>query len=106
MDDRNDTAPGNVYVVTKGDAEQATSSLCKALGLKGIAVNTIAPGATATDLLLVGKSEDVLSEIAARSPFNRLGTPNDVASLVAFLASEESRWVSGQTIRVNCSTMV
>ncbi|KAJ5473021.1 hypothetical protein N7530_007022 [Penicillium desertorum] len=54
-----------VYVMTKGAVEQATRSLCKALGLKGITVNTIAPEATATDLLLVGKRDEALSGIAA-----------------------------------------
>ncbi|CAG7937390.1 unnamed protein product [Penicillium nalgiovense] len=92
--------------MTKRAVEKATRTLCKALGLDGITVNTIAPGATATDLLLVGKSEEVLSGIAALSPFNRLGTHNDIASLVAFLASEQSGWVSGQAIRVNGGTMV
>ncbi|RYO81334.1 hypothetical protein DL766_004485 [Monosporascus sp. MC13-8B] len=95
-----------VYVMTKGAVEQATRSLCKALGPKGITVNTVAPGATTTDMFLVGKSKEVLNGIAALSPFDRLGTPSDIASLVAFLASEESRWVSGQTIRVNGGIMV
>jgi 3-oxoacyl-[acyl-carrier protein] reductase len=61
----NITPQHTVYVMTKGAVEQATRSLCKALGLKGITVNTIAPEATATDLLLVGKRDEALSGIAA-----------------------------------------
>ena len=68
---------------------------------KQITVNAIAPGPTATDLFLTGKSPEVVERLAKAAPLERLGTPEDIAKAVGFLAGPASAWVNGQTLRVN-----
>ncbi|KAK0730931.1 hypothetical protein B0H67DRAFT_478288 [Lasiosphaeris hirsuta] len=100
-------APGYLlYVASKGAVDQLTRVLSKDLGKKNITVNAIAPGPTGTDLFFEGKSEQLLSAIRSQSPLNRLGTPEEIADVAAFMAGDGSRWVSGQTIRVNGANMV
>jgi 3-oxoacyl-[acyl-carrier protein] reductase len=95
-------APGYLlYVASKGAIEQMVRVLNKDLGRKGISVNAVAPGPTGTDLFYKGKSEQLLKMIASGSPANRIGTPEEIADAVAFLSSDASRWVSGQTVKVN-----
>ncbi|KAI9738586.1 MAG: hypothetical protein M1834_008090 [Cirrosporium novae-zelandiae] len=99
----NNPLPPNylLYVTSKGAVEQMTRVMSKDLARRGICVNSIAPGPTGTDLFFEGKSEQVLKMIASINPRNRIGTPEEQADVVAFLASDESRWVTGQTLRVN-----
>lgn len=78
-----------------------TKVLAKDLGKKGISVNAIAPGPTATPLFLRGKSDEVLKTIAGGNPYNRIAEPEDIADAVAFLCGSDSRWVNGQVLRVN-----
>jgi len=95
-------SPGYLlYNSTKGAIEQFTHVLAKDLGRKGIFVNAIAPGPTATDLFLRGKSEQLIKSIGSASPWQRLGKPEDIADMMAFLSSEENRWTSGQVVMVN-----
>lgn len=89
------------YVSSKGAIEQMTRVLSKDLARKGIMVNVIAPGPTGTDLFLKGKSEQLLKMIAGFNPQGRIGSPEDIAGVAAFLASPESSWVTGQILRVN-----
>jgi 3-oxoacyl-[acyl-carrier protein] reductase len=89
------------YVTSKGAIEQMTRLLSKDLARKGIMVNAIAPGPTATDLFLKGKNEQVLKMIAGFNPQGRIGKPEEIAGVAAFLASEEASWVTGQVVRVN-----
>ncbi len=89
------------YVATKGAVEQLSRSLSKELGPKGITVNVVAPGPTETELFLKGKTDEVIRQMAEMSAFNRLGKPDDIADVVAFLAGEDARWITGQTILVN-----
>lgn len=91
----------SAYVGTKGAVEQITRSLSKELGVRGITVNAISPGPTETELFLTGKSKEQLEFFSKQSAFNRLGQPSDIAEIVAFLASDASRWISGQNIRAN-----
>ena len=97
----NVTANYTLYIASKGAIEQMTRGLAKDLGSKGITVNAVCPGPTATALFLKGKSEQLLNMISNWSPFKQLGKPQDIASVVGFVASDGARWVSGQVIKVN-----
>lgn len=90
-----------LYNATKGAIEQIARVLAKDLGKRGICVNTVSPGPTGTDLFYNGKPESVVKMIAGFNPMNRIGTPEEIASVVGFLAGSESSWVNGQNIRVN-----
>jgi len=94
--------PGySVYAGTKGAVEQFTRQLAKELGPKGITINAVAPGPVNTELFLEGKSEQQVAGIVGMNAFGRLGETNDIPGTVLFLASEEARWMTGQTLRVN-----
>ncbi|KAI0439980.1 hypothetical protein F4803DRAFT_495104 [Xylaria telfairii] len=88
-----------LYNSTKGAIEQMTRVISKDLGRKGILVNAIAPGPTGTELFFRGKSEEMLKTIASFNPQGRIGTPEEIAEAVVFLA--QSSWVSGQVLRAN-----
>ena len=90
-----------LYNATKGAVEQMTRVLCKDLARRGVSVNAVAPGPTGTELFFKGKSEEILKAIAGFNPHNRIGSPEEIADVVAFLASDNSRWVTGQVVRVN-----
>jgi 3-oxoacyl-[acyl-carrier protein] reductase len=90
-----------LYVSTKGAIEQMNRVLAKDLGRKGIVVNTIAPGPTGTELFYKGKSDQLVKTIASWNPFQRLGTPEDIARAIAFMSGDGSGWVNGQVLRVN-----
>lgn len=92
------------YAATKGAVEQITRHLSKELGARGITVNAVAPGPTDTELFGQGKTEEDKQRSASMSAFGRLGKPEDIADVVAFLASEDARWITGQTIRANGGT--
>ena len=89
------------YAASKGAVEVLTRVLAKELGEKKISVNAVAPGPTATDLFLDGKSDQQIEQLTHQIPLGRLGEPEDIADLVAFLVSPAGRWVSGQVIRAN-----
>jgi len=94
--------PGyGLYVGTKAAVDAFTRVFSKEVGSRGINVNSVQPGPTATDLFLTGKSEELISRLAGMNPFNRLGTPKDIARVVAFLASDEGKWINGQNIGAN-----
>jgi len=90
-----------LYCSTKGAIEQMTRVLSKDLAKRGISVNAIAPGPTGTELFYKGKSEQMLKMIAGFSPYNRIGTPEEIADAIVFLSGEGSTWVSGQILRAN-----
>ncbi|KAF2815815.1 NAD(P)-binding protein [Mytilinidion resinicola] len=90
-----------LYNSTKGAIEQMTRVMAKDLGRKGISVNAVAPGPTATELFMRGKPEQVIKTIAGLNPFNRIGTPEEVAQVIVMLSSGASQWVNGQVLRAN-----
>ena len=91
----------SAYAGTKGAVEQITRQLAKELGLKGITINAVAPGPVNTELFTVGKTEEEITNVGNMNAFRRLGQPEDISNIVLFLASQESQWVTGQTLRVN-----
>ncbi|MBS1165100.1 MAG: 3-ketoacyl-ACP reductase [Proteobacteria bacterium] len=90
-----------IYAATKAAVEAMTHVLAKELGPRGITVNAVAPGPVATELFLDGKTDTQVAAIEKMNPFGRLGQPEDIARVVAFLASPDSGWVNGQVIRAN-----
>ncbi|KAF1983039.1 NAD(P)-binding protein [Aulographum hederae CBS 113979] len=90
-----------LYNTSKGAVEQMTRVMAKDLGRKKILVNAVAPGPTATELFMKGKSDELVAMIGKASPWGRIGEPEEIADAVAFLSGGESRWVSGQVLRVN-----
>ncbi|WP_149183717.1 SDR family oxidoreductase [Streptomyces sp. TRM49041] len=94
--------PGyGAYSAGKGAVEALTLILARELRGRDITVNAVAPGPTATDLFFEGKDEQTIARLAAQPPLERLGTPADIAEVVAFLASPAGHWVNGQVIRAN-----
>lgn len=89
------------YAGTKAAIEAMTMVLARELRGRGITVNAVAPGPTATDLFLDGKSPELVNRLAKLSPLERLGTPGDIAAAVAFLAGPDGAWIDGQTLRAN-----
>lgn len=90
-----------VYSATKAAVEQLSRVFAKEIGSRGINVNCVLPGPTATDLFFTGKSEELIAQIASTNAYKRLGTPEEIAQMVAFLATDEAKWISGQSIGVN-----
>ena len=90
-----------VYVATKGAVEALTRVCAKELRGRGITCNAVAPGPVATELFLNGKSEELIQQIAKSAPLERLGQPEDIAGVVAFLAGPDGAWVNGQVLRAN-----
>ncbi|KAJ8138794.1 hypothetical protein OY671_007992, partial [Metschnikowia pulcherrima] len=89
------------YAATKAGVEAMTHVFSKESRGRNITVNTIAPGPTATDLFLTGKSQDVVDHSAKLAPSERSGQPEDIANAVAFLAGSDGAWINGQVSRTN-----
>ncbi|MEM5434824.1 SDR family oxidoreductase [Paraburkholderia diazotrophica] len=94
--------PGyGVYNATKAAVEAFTHVFAKELRGRDITVNAVAPGPVATALFLEGKTEEQIQNFAKMPPLQRLGQPEDIASVVSFLAGPDSAWVNGQILRAN-----
>ena len=96
--------PGSsAYASMKGAVEVLTRYLAKELGSRGIAVNTVAPGAIETDFGggRVRDDKDTNAQIAGMTSLGRVGLPDDIGGVVAFLCSEEAKWINGQRIEVS-----
>ena len=90
-------ADASLYLGSKGAIEQFVRSLSRELGPRFITVNVLSPGFTETDML--PEDEQFRSLGASLSPFNRIGTSQEVAEVAAFLASDSARWVTGQNVQ-------
>ncbi|ALO99243.1 3-ketoacyl-(Acyl-carrier-protein) reductase [Streptomyces hygroscopicus subsp. limoneus] len=88
------------YAASKGAVEAMTLVLARELRGKDITVNAVSPGPTATPLFLEGKDQAALDNLAKAAPLERIGTPEDIAEPIAFLAGP-ARWINGQTIYAN-----
>jgi 3-oxoacyl-[acyl-carrier protein] reductase len=90
-----------IYAATKAGVEAMTHILSKELRGRNITVNAIAPGPVGTELFLEGKNQEAIDRYANLSPLQRLGRPEDIADVVAFLASAKGGWINGQVLRAN-----
>lgn len=89
------------YIASKAGVEGLVHVLANELRGRDITVNAIAPGPVATELFFNGKSDDQITQIAKMAPLERLGTPEEIAAAVSFLAGPDGSWVNSQVIRVN-----
>ncbi|GAB7037190.1 MULTISPECIES: SDR family oxidoreductase [Catenuloplanes] len=89
------------YAASKGAVEAMTLILAREMRGRDITVNAVAPGPTATELFFEGKDEATVEQLAKQPPMERLGTPADIAAVVAFLTGPGGRWVNGQVLRAN-----
>ncbi|MFK0376016.1 SDR family oxidoreductase [Pandoraea sp. NPDC090278] len=90
-----------IYNGTKAAVESFTRVFAKELRGRRITVNAVAPGPVATELFLNGKTDEQIQTFAKMPPLERLGQPDDIANVVAFLAGPDSGWVNGQVLRAN-----
>jgi 3-oxoacyl-[acyl-carrier protein] reductase len=90
-----------VYAATKAAIETMTAIMSKEMRGRNITVNALAPGPTSTDLFLDGKSPELVERLAKMNPLERLGTPEDIAAVVAFLVGPDGAWINGQVLRAN-----
>jgi 3-oxoacyl-[acyl-carrier protein] reductase len=95
----------SAYVGSKGAVEQITHVLAKELGSRQITVNVISPGPTDTELFGEGKTPEQKEQFGKLAALGRLGKPEDIAAVVAMLASEDAQWITGQNIRANGGTI-
>lgn len=93
--------PGvTAYLGSKGALEQFTKGLAHELAPRGVTVNTVSPGFTDTDMLRGGGPQ--FAEVGTQmSPLKRLGTARDIADVVAFVVSDQGRWLTGQNIHAS-----
>ena len=89
------------YAASKAAVEVLTRILAHELRGRGISVNAVATGPTATDLFLEGKTQEQIDRLAKLPPMERLGTPEDIANVISFLAGPEGGWINAQALRAN-----
>jgi 3-oxoacyl-[acyl-carrier protein] reductase len=89
------------YIASKAGVEGLVKVLANELGERRITVNAVAPGPVGTPLFLKGKSKEQIAQMAKLAPLGRIGEPDDIAGVVAFLVGQDGGWVNGQVLRVN-----
>jgi 3-oxoacyl-[acyl-carrier protein] reductase len=90
---------GGIYAASKAAGEQFAFALAKEVGYRQVTVNLVSPGVTDTDGLIMPK--EAINQLIGQTPLGRLGQPEDVADVVAFLVSDDSHWMTGQNLQVN-----
>lgn len=93
-------AGGALYAASKAAMEVMGKALSKELGDRGITVNSMRVGATVPGMFMKAPPERQAA-LAQASPFKRLGTPSDIAKVVSFLVSEDSAWITGETLAID-----
>lgn len=92
----------SIYSASKGALNSLTKIWAQELGPRGITVNAVSPGTTVTDMFNAAlPEEETHREMISKTALRRLGQPDDIAAVVAFLASDDARWVTGQIIRAD-----
>ena len=89
------------YIASKAGVEGLVHVLANEMRGRDITVNAVAPGPVGTEMFFHGKTEEQISNIAKMAPMERIGTPVEIASAVAFLAGPDGAWVNSQVVRVN-----
>ncbi len=92
------------YCATKGAVEQMTRSFAKEMGSRGITVNAVSPGPTETEMFLGNNEQEKIERMRNLAALGRLGKVEDMGPVIAFLASEDAGWITGQVIPVNGGT--
>lgn len=89
------------YIASKAGVEGLVHVLANELRGKNVTVNAVAPGPVATDLFLSGKTQAQIDQLSKVPPLERLGQPDDIANVVAFLAGPDGAWINAQVLRAN-----
>ncbi|TLX57911.1 3-ketoacyl-ACP reductase [Stutzerimonas nosocomialis] len=89
------------YIASKAGVEGLVHVLANELRGRAITVNAVAPGPVPTELFLNGKTDQQIEQIRQLAPLERLGTPEEIAAAVSFLAGPDGSWVNSQVIRAN-----
>lgn len=89
------------YIASKAGVESLVHVLANELRGREIRVNAVAPGPVATELFLAGKDTEQIDQLAKQSPLERLGSPEDIAAVVSFLAGPDGAWINSQVLRAN-----
>jgi 3-oxoacyl-[acyl-carrier protein] reductase len=90
---------GGLYAASKAAGEQFAFALAKEIGQRQVTVNVVSPGVTDTDGLILPQS--AIDQLIQQTPIGRLGQPEDIADVVAFLVGDDAHWMTGQNIQVN-----
>ncbi|MBE1533590.1 SDR family oxidoreductase [Actinomadura algeriensis] len=100
-------APGHaLYAASKAALEQLTAVAAREFGPRGITVNSVSPGTTDTDLFRETNPPGAAEQVRALTALGRLGRPDDIASVVAFLAGPDGGWITGQNLRATGGLVV
>ncbi len=92
--------PGaGLYAASKAAGEQFALALAKEIGHRQVTVNLVSPGVTDTDGLIL--AQEAIDHLIGQTPLGRLGKPQDIADVVAFLVSDDAHWMTGQNLQVN-----
>jgi 3-oxoacyl-[acyl-carrier protein] reductase len=90
---------GGLYAASKAAGERFAFALAKEIGHRQVTVNVVSPGVTATDGLIL--PQPAIDNLIQQTPLGRLGQPQDIADVVAFLVGDDAHWLTGQNLQVN-----